>query len=69
MAQSYSNKTFLNTLLTDFIALLYPELCVACENVLMQKEHIVCLECQLELPITKFEDYIHNPVEKLFWNK
>jgi ComF family protein len=69
MAQSYSNKAFLNTLLTDFIALLYPELCVACENVLFQKEHIICLECQLELPITKFENYIDNPVEKLFWNK
>lgn len=69
MAQSYSNKAFLNTLLTDFIALLYPELCIACENVLLQKEHLICLHCHLELPFTKFENFVDNPVEKLFWNK
>lgn len=69
MAQSYSNKPFLYTLLTDFIALLYPETCIACDHTLLQKESTICLQCQLDLPITKFENYSPNPVEKLFWLK
>lgn len=69
MAQSYSNKPFLYTLLTDFIALLYPETCVACDNTLLQKEFTICLKCRTDLPITKFEAYSPNPVEKLFWLK
>ena len=38
----------------DFIALLFPCLCVACEQLLPQSECCLCMDCQLTLPETDF---------------
>ena len=69
MIQKYSNTSYLNTLLTDFIALLYPELCIGCGNAMKQREHLICSSCSIDLPHTHFEHLKDNPVEKLFWYK
>jgi ComF family protein len=59
----------LTTLLTDFIALLYPEICIGCGNALEQKEQMICISCSVEMPRTNFENHPANPVERLFWYK
>ena len=52
-------KTF-QTLWADFIALLYPRLCLACEKPLPHTEAFICLACQLNLPQTDFHKQGNN---------
>ncbi len=69
MAQKYCKPNYFNTLLTDFIALLYPEICIGCGNVLKQSEHLICIACSLDMPRTYYEKHRNTPIEKLFWYK
>jgi len=69
MAQSYFNTLKLNTLFTDFIALLYPEICIGCGDALLHNDRMICLKCSIDLPHTHFESVNENPIERLFWFK
>lgn len=69
MAQKYSKPNYFNTLLTDFIALVYPELCIGCRNALKQSESMLCLRCEIDLPKTHYANHPNNSLEKLFWYK
>lgn len=55
--------------LSDFVALLYPNYCEACEQPLGKGEDTLCLFCQYELPQTHYHKEKDNPVEKLFWGR
>ncbi len=44
----------------DFISLLFPRLCLACEEPLPKTERCLCLECQVTLPETNFHDKLPN---------
>lgn len=54
---------------SDFLNLLYPEVCAACENALYKGEQILCSRCLMLLPKTGFHIETGNPVEKAFWGK
>jgi ComF family protein len=41
---------------SDFIALFFPRLCIACEEPLPQSERCLCLDCQVTLPETDFHN-------------
>lgn len=69
MAQSYFNTPNLNTLFTDFIALLFPEICIGCGDALLHNDQMICIKCRIDLPHTHFEGVNGNPVERLFWYK
>jgi len=69
MAQKYSNIPYYYTLLTDFIALLYPEICIGCGNALTHNDTMICFDCSIDMPVTYFEKHKDNPVERLFWIK
>lgn len=69
MIQKYSNIPYYYTLLTDFIALLYPEICIGCGETLLKRDKMICFRCSIEMPITHFEKHKDNPVERLFWFK
>ena len=45
---------------SDFIALFFPRLCIACEQPLPKSEHCLCLNCQLTLPETHFHETTPN---------
>ena len=60
---------FTNEYLNDFIGLLYPNHCEACEQPLGKGEDIICLFCQYELPQTDYHNQRENPIEKLFWGR
>lgn len=55
--------------LKNFIDLFFPNLCVACNNHLMNQEMLVCTKCLYNLPKTKFHLVDENPVAKLFWGR
>lgn len=55
--------------LSDFVSLLFPNLCQACDTPLNRGEDTICLFCQYDLPQTKFHHEHDNPVAKLFWGR
>src|SRR6185503_3938541 len=55
--------------LNDFVGLLFPNHCEACEQPLGKGEDILCLFCQYELPQTNYHREKENPIEKLFWGR
>jgi len=55
--------------LSDFISLLFPQLCAACGQTLVANEHLICTECRLTLPRTGFHLQPDNIVAQQFWGK
>jgi ComF family protein len=53
-------------LYTSLLHLFYPHSCDACGKDLMHTEEILCLQCQHTLPVTNFQQYAENPVEKIY---
>ncbi|GAB3931289.1 ComF family protein [Mucilaginibacter myungsuensis] len=60
---------FLRRYWSDFVALLFPELCYACNNSLVAHEDLICTECLYNLPYTDFHHQPDNIVAKQFWGK
>jgi ComF family protein len=44
----------------DFVSLLFPRLCLACEAPLPKTERCLCLDCQVTLPETNFHNAMPN---------
>jgi ComF family protein len=55
--------------LTDFVSLLFPELCAACKASLVTGEHLICTDCLYNLPFTNFHLQPDNIVARQFWGK
>ncbi|MFA6778529.1 MAG: phosphoribosyltransferase family protein [Paludibacteraceae bacterium] len=53
----------------DFINLLYPTLCIGCDNALFKGERFICLNCMSDLPRTNFHKIEGNSVEQRFYGK
>lgn len=56
-------------ILHNFLALIYPEICQSCGNVLFRHEKTICTYCLFHLPKTNFHTFRDNPVEVLFWGR
>jgi ComF family protein len=53
----------------DFIQLLYPRLCVVCNETLGRQERFICMHCMIRLPYTRYWLEKDNPAAQLFWGK
>lgn len=53
----------------DLSGLFYPELCEACDDLLIPGEKIFCTHCMATLPHTGFHMVQDNPVARQFWGK
>lgn len=53
----------------DFISLLFPRLCYGCGNHLVRNEALICTECYVMIPRTKYHLEPDNPVAQLFWGR
>ncbi len=49
--------------------LFFPELCLICENSLIESNQILCITCRLNLPVTNFSNWENNEVEKSFYGR
>ncbi|MFN7013126.1 MAG: ComF family protein [Bacteroidia bacterium] len=56
-------------MLSDFIALIFPESCAACHQTLLKNEETLCTSCILNLPKTNYWKTKDNPVNKIFWGR
>lgn len=59
----------LRAYLTDFIALIFPDLCHACGESLISGEELICTRCIYDLPYTNFHQQADNIVAQQFWGK
>lgn len=53
----------------SFFNLIYPRLCLSCEDNLAPKEAFLCIDCQLHLPKTNFHLSKENPFTEYFWGR
>ena len=59
----------MKSLFTNLLNLLYPNLCIICNESLIRGETIICLKCLHEMPKTNYHLEPDNTVEKRFWGK
>jgi len=55
--------------LTDFLNLLFPNLCIVCGENLHKHEQQLCISCRHNIPKTNYHLIVNNPIEKRFWGK
>jgi len=60
---------FNNSALKDFLALLFPNLCLACRKRQATVDKILCLSCQQRLPKTDFHLMAENEFTDRFWGR
>lgn len=56
-------------LLKSLIDLLFPRVCAACGNILLEGEDTVCTTCRFLLPKTGYELHPDNPLAQLFYGQ
>lgn len=59
----------IQSLLEDFLHLIYPRTCEACGNTLYRHEEVICSHCLVHLPKTFYHKDTQNPLFHLFWGK
>ncbi len=52
------------SLFSDLLQLFFPEVCLACTTGLNRGEKVICLDCHLSLPCTRFHEQPNNPAER-----
>lgn len=52
-----------------FFNIFFPDLCRACNNILLTEEKIICSNCRHILPQSEFHKYDDNPVKKIFYGR
>lgn len=49
--------------------LFFPHACCGCGSDLITENILFCIHCQSSMPITFFEYFTENPIEKIFWGR
>ncbi len=57
------------SLFDDFISLIYPKICLGCNNPLLKHEKCICSICQFHITKTNHFKTKDNNLQKLFWGK
>lgn len=60
---------WITSLFDDFISLIYPKICLGCNNPLLKHEQCICTICQFHIPKTNHFKEKKNDLQKLFWGK
>src|SRR5690606_7278580 len=55
-------NSLFSELLRDFISLVFPNYCLACESSLVKGENLVCTKCMLQMPQTNYHLDDDNPL-------
>ena len=55
--------------LSDFFALIFPQLCQACGGALVSTEELICTDCLYDLPYTRFHEAADNVVARHLWGR
>ncbi|MGB0523504.1 MAG: ComF family protein [Flammeovirgaceae bacterium] len=64
-----STTSQLKYILEDFLHLLFPNTCIACQGDLHRNEGLICTYCRQRLPITNYHLNPENPLAQRFWGR
>lgn len=56
-------------LFKDLVYLFFPDVCVLCNEILLEKEQQICIKCRFDLPLTEFTEQPNNLIEKAFYGR
>ncbi len=56
-------------MISDFLHLIFPRVCAACDRALYRHEECLCTFCRYRLPKTGFHLFRENPVIRMFWGR
>lgn len=56
-------NTIFSELYRDFVSLIFPNYCLACEDSLVKGENLICTRCILEMPLTNYHKDNLNPLK------
>jgi len=59
----------ISRILSDFINLFYPNICLVCHNALVHGEDVICISCLYKIPRTRYWNETDNAVAKIFWGR
>ena len=59
----------LENLLSGFVSLFYPQLCLSCNKNITPDKESICISCQVQLPKTNFHLEKENPFTDRFWGR
>lgn len=54
-------------MIENLLHLIFPNNCCLCGNHLMKQEKTLCINCEVNLPYTRFSNLSENAITKLFW--
>ncbi len=57
------------SLVQDTLSIFYPQLCAACNDLLVRGEDVICIKCNIQLPYSNYHLDPENSVAKQFWGK
>jgi ComF family protein len=57
------------TILDSLLHLFFPHTCCGCGTDLLAEHILFCIHCQANMPVTEFELFSANPIEKIFWGR
>jgi ComF family protein len=57
-----SKAQYVKALWEDFVSIIFPIVCVNCQEVLLKNEEIICTSCTLDLPYTDYHKLKENPI-------
>ena len=58
-----------SSIFDDFISLIYPKICIGCNQALLKHEECICTICKFHIPKTNHFIIKENNLKKLFWGK
>ena len=61
-------KAIIN-IFSDFLNLIYPNICICCDEKLVNSEKILCSHCLADIPKTNFNDIRQNILAEMFWGR
>jgi ComF family protein len=56
-------------IIKSFLHLFFPYTCCGCGTHLLAEKVLFCIYCQASMPLTRFEYFSSNPIEKIFWGR
>ncbi|HEV3223646.1 MAG TPA: phosphoribosyltransferase family protein [Puia sp.] len=58
-----------NPIIKSILHLFFPYSCCGCGTDLLAENILFCIYCQASMPMTRFEFFPSNPIEKIFWGR
>lgn len=64
-----TNHFYISLMIGDFLAMLFPNVCLSCKTLLERNEEMICTQCKYALPQTNFHLQADNELLRKFWGR